>query len=119
MDNPPVMVGWKVLIKPKMGKTETESGIDISVTAEAEEHLGYVGEIVAMGESCFTAKTQGNIDMSQWKVRPQVGDQVLFKTYAGMRIRPKGEKKFLLLMNDTDIMAIIDDPDDYFAWVDV
>lgn len=118
MNNPPVMVGWKILVKPKEGKTTSEGGVDISATVEAEEHLVYVGEIIAMGEAAFTARTQGGIDMSKWKVRPQPGDHIIFKTYAGMRVRPKGEKKFLLLMNDTDVQAIIEDPNEYYSWVD-
>lgn len=115
----PVVVGWKVLIEPKRGKTQTEGGIDVSVTEQAQEHLAYIGKIVAMGEAAFSARTQGGIDMAEWKARPQVGDFVMFQPYGGMMVRPTGEQKPLRLMNDTDIVAIIDSPDDFYSWIDV
>lgn len=119
MVNLPIMIGWKVLIEPKRGKTTTEGGLDVTATVAAQEHLVYIGKVVAMGEAAFSARTQGGIDMAQWKVRPQVGDHVIFQPYGGMQVRPSGEKKPLLLMNDTDIMALIDNPDEYYAWIDI
>ena len=73
-----------------------------------------------MGEAAFTAKTKSGINMGTWKVRPQVGDFVIHTPYAGMRIRRSGEKdeNYIILMNDTDIQALIDDVDDYYSWVD-
>ena len=120
MSNVPLPIGWKVIIKPKKGKTISDGGVDVSAAVDAEEHLVYMGEILAIGEAAFTARTQGGINMAEWKVRPQVGDNVLYTPYAGMRIRRSGvrDERFLLLMNDTDIQALIDDPDAYFSWID-
>ena len=114
-----IPVGWKVLIEPKRGKTISAGGVDISASVDAQEHLVYVGTILAMGEAAFTARTQGGIDMAEWKVRPQVGDHVIFQPYTGMRIRMRGKEKFILMMNDTDIQALIDDTNDYYSWIDV
>ena len=120
MSNIPIPLGWKVIVKPKKALTTSEGGIDVSAGADAESHLTYTGEIIAMGEAAFTCRTKSGIDMSQWKVRPQVGDYVIHTPYAGMRIRRAGEKdeNYIILMNDTDIQALIDTVDDYFAWVD-
>jgi co-chaperonin GroES (HSP10) len=117
----PIPLGWKVIVKPKVGKTTTDSGIDISAGKDAEDHLNYIGEIVAVGEAAFSASTKGGIDMAQWEARPQVGDWVMFTPYAGMRIRIAGgdETKVLILMNDTDIHALIEDPNAYYSWIDV
>lgn len=115
----PIPVGWKVIIRPKKGKTMTGSGIDVSATVDAQEHLVYLGEIVAIGEAAFQTKTTGGIDMKEWKVRPQVGDYCIFSPYGGLNIRPSGENQKLLLMNDTDVHALVDNPDDYYSWVDV
>jgi len=116
----PLPLGWKVIVKPKLGVTTSEGGIDISAGADAEEHLCYTGEILAMGEAAFTARTKSGIDMSAWKVRPEVGDYIIHTPYAGMRIRRSGEKdeSFIILMNDTDIQALIDSTDDFYSWVD-
>jgi len=114
----PIPVGWKVIVKPKKGKTESESGIDLSATVDAQDHLNYIGELVAVGEAAFCARTKGGIDMSAWKVRPQVGDQVMYAPYGGVDIRRSGSTQNLKLLNDTEILAIIDDPDNYYSWVD-
>lgn len=122
----PIPIGWKVIIQPKAPKEETVGGIVIAKdTQEAEKHLIYIGQIIAMGEACFMTKTTGGLDMSQWAVRPQVGDWAVYSPYAGIRIRQAGRNEdqssehFLLLMNDTDIHAIVDDPANYYGWVDV
>ena len=114
----PIPIGWKVIVQPKKGKTETSGGIDVSATVDAQEHLAYLGTIVAMGEAAFMTRTQGGLDMSKWSVRPQVGDFVMFSPYSGQHIHPTGGDPDLRLINDTDIHALIDDLDDYFAWVD-
>lgn len=119
----PIPVGWKVIIEPMQGKKESEAGIDLSATIHAQEHLMYIGKLVAVGEGAFMASTKGGIDMSQWTVRPQVGDYVVYSPYGGIRIRRTEkdgkERPILLLMNDTDIHAVIDDPNKYYSWVDV
>jgi len=117
----PIALGWKVIIKPKEGKQLSAGGIDITATQDAESHLSYIGQVIALGEAALTARTKSGIDMSQWKVRPQVGDWVIHTPYAGMRIRRTGApktEKWVVLMNDTDLQCIIDDPNEYFAWVD-
>jgi co-chaperonin GroES (HSP10) len=119
MSNVPIAVGWKVIVKPRKGKTESETGIDLSATVEAQEHLVYLGTLIEVGEAAFKTKTAGGLDMSTWKVRPQVGDHVIFAPYGGLRIRQRGEKQPLILMNDTDIMGIVDDLDAYYSWIDI
>ncbi len=117
----PLCLGWKVIVLPKSGRQMSAGGIDITASQDAESHLSYIGQILDLGEAAFTARTKSGIDMSAWKVRPQVGDWVIHTPYAGMRIRRSGaeNEKWVVLMNDTDIQCIIDDPDDYFSWVDI
>jgi len=115
----PIPVGWKVIVEPKAAKTESENGLDLSATQDAQEHLVYIGEIVAVGESAFKTKTSGGVDLNSWKVKPQLGDNVMFSPYGGLRIHRCGTKKHLILLNDTDIHAILDNLDDYYSWIDV
>jgi co-chaperonin GroES (HSP10) len=114
----PVAIGWKVVVRPLDGKTTSKGGVDISATVDAQEHLNYIGEVVAIGEAAFKSRTQGGLDMSAWQAVPQIGDYVLYPPYAGMKISRAGERKPLRLMNDTDIVALIGNPDDYYSWVD-
>lgn len=116
----PMALGWKVVVLPRKGKTESAGGIDISAAADSEAHLNYIGEIIDMGEAAFMARTKSGIDMSAWKRRPEIGDFVIYTPYAGMRIRRSGDGplEWIILMNDTDIQAIIDDPYGYYSWID-
>jgi co-chaperonin GroES (HSP10) len=57
--------------------------------------------------------------MSEWDVRPQVGDNVIFSPYGGLKLHRSGDKKQLILMNDTDVHALVDSLDDYYSWIDV
>lgn len=115
----PLPIGWKVIVRPKTAKQYSDSGLDLSATEAAQEHLVYMGELIAVGESAFTSRTAGGIDMNTWKVKPQVGDFVLFAPYGGFKIRQRGEKTNLILFNDTDIQGIIADPDNFYTWIDV
>ena len=81
----PIPMGWKVIIEPKQGKTTSDGGIDVSATRAAQEHLVYMGTILAMGEAAFTAVTKGGINMNEWEVKPQVGDTVIYSPYGGMQ----------------------------------
>jgi co-chaperonin GroES (HSP10) len=118
-DAVPIPLGWKVILMPKQGKTMSEGGIDVSAASDAEEHLNYIGQILDMGEAAFTARTKSGIDMSAWEARPQIGDFVIYTPYSGMRIRRTGESEesYILLLNDTDIQALIDSPDSYYSWI--
>lgn len=118
MTSVPIPVGWKVIVEPKAGKTQSEGGIDVSATQDAQEHLVYLGTIVAVGEAAFMTRTTGGLDMSQWKVRPAIGDNVIFSPYGGLKLSKSGGGT-LILMNDTDIHAVIDSLDDFYAWIDV
>jgi len=115
----PMPVGWRVIVKPKEAKTMSDGGLDLTPTEDAQEHLVYIGELVAVGEAAFKSRTAGGLDMKKWAVVPQVGDSVFFAPYGGLQIRQRGEKKPLRLLNDTDVLAIASDPDAYYSWIDV
>ncbi len=121
----PIPIGWRVIIAPKQAKDMSSGGIDISASVDAEQHLIYIGQIVAMGEACFTTKTPGGIDLGKFAVKPQVGDWVIYPPYGGIRIRQSGagggsddEPKYLLLFKDSDLQCIIEDPDNFYSWLD-
>lgn len=114
----PIPMGWKVLIRPKQAAKQSAGGIVFAnETTEAEQSLVYVGQVLAMGDAAFTAKTQGGISLSHIR-KPKAGDWVVYAPFAGQKIRVRGDDSLLILMNDTEIQGIIEDPSDYYAWVD-
>jgi co-chaperonin GroES (HSP10) len=114
----PVPLGWKVLVRPKQAPKQSKGGILFDTkTTESEQALVYVGQILAMGDAAFTAKTQGGVSLAHIR-RPQVGSWVIFAPFAGQKMRVKGDDSLLILMNDTELQGIIENPDDYYAWVE-
>jgi co-chaperonin GroES (HSP10) len=114
----PVPLGWKVLVRPKQAPKQSSGGIVFAnETTEAEQSLVYVGQILAMGDAAFTATTQGGIKLDRMR-RPKVGDWVVFAPFAGQKMRVKGDESLLILMNDTELQGIIENPEDYYAWID-
>lgn len=115
---PIIPVGWRVLVRPyKPPKTYGESNIEVPEEAlESEELLTYVGQIVAMGDQCYTAVTRSGIELSKIDPKPKVGDWIIYGTYGGMTIKTKRGAKYLL-MNDDGIMGIVPDPAAFRAYL--
>ena len=98
-------------------KTTSAGGIQLPEEAlESEELLTYVGQVVAMGDQCFTAVTRSGIDMSKIADKPKVGDWVMYGTYGGQKIVTKTGTKYLV-MNDDSIMCIVKDPASFRAYL--
>lgn len=115
---PIVPVGWRILVRPYEPKN-TYGDTDIVIADEAlesEEHLTYVGQIVAMGSECYTAVTRSGIELSRVEPKPKVGDWIIYGTYGGQTIRMKSGQKFLL-MNDDGILGIVKDPAEFRAYL--
>jgi co-chaperonin GroES (HSP10) len=115
---PLLPVGWRVLVRPyEPDATYGETGIAIANEAlESEKLLSYVGQIVAMGSECFKAVTRSGIELANIDPKPKVGDWIVYGTYGGQRIRMKNGTDYLL-MNDDGIMALIDDPRQFRAYL--
>ena len=81
----------RVLILPNPAEEKTAGGLIIPDTAK-EKRLA--GKVVAVGPGT-----------SEVKMEVKVGDQVLYRKYAGQEIQIEGES--YLIMKQQDILAII------------
>ena len=90
-------VGEKVLVKRLEAEDKTKGGIVLPDTAKEKPQRGTV---LAIGE--------GRMLKDGSRAKPQVakGDKVLFSSYSGSEIKIGGEE--YLLMDETDILAILD-----------
>ena len=118
----PIAVGWRVIVEKVPGKRVSDGGIALDATIHAQQHLMYMAKVVSIGEAAFKARTKGGIDMNEWVRVPQVGDYVIVPAYGGQPVRRTEkdgkERPLLTILNDTDIIAIIEDPSYYYSWVD-
>lgn len=96
---------YKVLIAPKPVEERSKGGIIIpDMTKDSEKYASIEGRIVAISHLAFTYATP-----DEWGAhKPKAGDQVLYAKYAGVRVKGKDGKEYVLV-NDKDICATIDE----------
>lgn len=114
----PIMpIGWRVLVRPYEAPTHSAGGIELPEEAKmSEEHLTYVGQIVAMGDQCYKAVTRSGIELDKLELKPKVGDWIMYGTYGGQKVITKAGAKYLV-MNDDGIMGIVKDPTSFRAYL--
>jgi chaperonin GroES len=90
-------LGDKVLVKRLEAETMTRGGI---VLPDAAKEKPKQGTILAVGDGRLLD------DGTRAQCQVKVGDKVMFTSYAGTEIKIDGEE--LMLMDESDILAIID-----------
>lgn len=114
---PLTAVSWFLIVEPLEPKEETAGGLVIArETKEAEEAIMTVGQILQLGSLCFTGVTKSGISLGDQNPKPKVGDYVMYQRYTGQRITVRREggaiDRDLLIIKDSEIIAIVDRPDD-------
>ena len=119
----PVPVGYRLLVRPSKPPEKSRGGIIIAQDAQfAMHHLQHVGQVVAMGPDAYQHP----------KFRDQawceVGDHVVYGTYTGQEITICGSnadpgldsrgRLYVRFVNDDQIVARIESPDDVFLYCD-
>ena len=90
-------LGEKVLVKRLEAETMTKGGI---VLPDSAKEKPMQGTVMGIGDGKLLK------DGSRSKSQLKVGIKVLFSSYAGTEIKIDGEE--LMLMDESDILAIID-----------
>jgi len=99
--------GWRILILPYRGKGKTAGGIYIPDAAVDREALATVcGYVVKVGPLAYQDKEKFG-DSEPWC---KEGDWVIFGRYAGSRFKIEGGE--VRLLNDDEILATINNPED-------
>ena len=103
----PTPTGWRMLILPfKMGQ-KTKGGVVLAdETIERSQVASTCGLVLKMGTYCY--------DKEKFPEGPwcKKGDWVIFARYAGSRILIDGGE--VRLLNDDEILATIENPEDIF-----
>ena len=87
----------KVLVQRLDAETKTAGGIVLPDSAKEKPQRG---KIVSVGEGALLD------DGTRKKVQVKKGQNVLFTSYAGTEIKREGKE--YLIMNESDIMAVIE-----------
>ncbi len=105
--NPPIVKGWRILVRPIPNKPKTKGGIILpDQVLEVKELLGTIGRVISLGPLAYTRADM----LVDGKVDPwcKVGDYVTYGRYAGARKLYGGIK--YLTINDDEVNEVIPDP---------
>ena len=102
----PQPTGWRMLVLPFKMKDKTKGGVLLAEdTLERQQVASQVGLVLAMGPQCY--KDKERYPEGPWC---KVKDWVMFARYAGSRIKIDGGE--MRLLNDDEVLATIDSPED-------
>ena len=102
----PKPTGWRLLVLPFKMKEKTKGGIVLAeTTLERQQVASQVGLVMAMGPQCYADKDR--YPEGPWC---KVKDWVMFARYAGSRIKIEGGE--MRLLNDDEVLATIESPED-------
>jgi chaperonin GroES len=106
MERMPSPTGWRVLILPYRGKGKTEGGVLLPDAVIDRESLSTVcGYVLRLGPLAY-------VDTEKFPSGPwcKEKDWVIFGRYAGSRFKIDGGE--VRILNDDEIIAVIQDPED-------
>ena len=102
----PKPTGWRLLVLPFKMKEKTKGGVILAEnTIERQQVASQVGLVMAMGPQCY--KDKERYPEGPWCKEK---DWVMFARYAGSRIKIEGGE--MRLLNDDEVLATIDSPED-------
>ena len=102
----PKPTGWRMLVLPFKMKEKTKGGVILAEdTLERQQVASQVGLVMAMGPQCYKDKEM--YPEGPWCKEK---DWVMFARYAGSRIKIDGGE--MRLLNDDEVLATIDSPED-------
>ena len=104
--NLPRPTGWRLLVLPFKMKEKTKGGVILAEdTLERQQVASQVGLVMAMGPDCYADKDR--YPDGPWCKEK---DWIMFARYAGSRIKIEGGE--MRLLNDDEVLATIDSPED-------
>ena len=102
----PKPTGWRLLVLPFKMKEKTKGGLVLAeTTLEKQQVASQVGLVMAMGPQCY--KDKERYPEGPWCKEK---DWIMFARYAGSRIKIDGGE--MRLLNDDEVLATIDSPED-------
>ena len=102
----PQPTGWRMLVLPFKMKDKTKGGVILAEdTLERQQVASQVGLVMAMGPQCY--KDKERYPEGPWCKEK---DWIMFARYAGSRIKIEGGE--MRLLNDDEVLATIDSPED-------
>lgn len=113
---------WSIVVEPLIPKKKTESGLYIADEAQKVEKIqNTIGRVLVVGDLAFKGKTESGLHLAADKYAADLkeGDYVLFARYTGQTVnfRKDGHDRTIILLSDTELLAVVDDPSVIRFWL--
>lgn len=99
--------GYRILVVLHRTKKETGGGVILPDSlVDRQDQANVIAYVVAMGPDCFK-------DKERWPSGEplcEVGDYILFRSYAGTRFSLQGSEEEYRILNDDAVEAVVRDP---------
>ena len=92
--------GYRILVKPDDVETVTAGGIILAIDEKLEKSGQQFGTVVGIGHTAWT----GGNDETPWC---EEGDRILFSKHAGRFVYDPVDDSEYMIMNDTDVLAVV------------
>lgn len=97
---------YKVFVKKDKVEEQTQGGIIMPKDVAAQEEWNVqTGVIVSVGELAFTDGRRPDGVLYQWERKPQPGDRVITKEFAGLRFVGDDDEAYMVF-NDKEIAGL-------------
>jgi co-chaperonin GroES (HSP10) len=103
---------WNVVVEPIRPPTKVGNILLAAETQDAQRFKTSVGLLVAVGDGAWKSRTEGGIELANHK-HPNPGDFVMYRHYTGQETIMQADGRRLMVMDDTDIIMRVKDPQDY------
>tara|TARA_R100001082_G_scaffold97370_1_gene65224 strand:+ start:219 stop:647 length:429 start_codon:yes stop_codon:yes gene_type:complete len=108
LEKMPEPTGWRILILPYKGQGKTEGGVHLpDQTVEREALATVCGYVLKVGPLAYKDPIKFGESYNPWCKEK---DWVIFGRYAGSRFKIEGGE--VRLLNDDEILATINNPED-------
>jgi co-chaperonin GroES (HSP10) len=108
LDRLPTPTGWRILILPYQGKKKSDGGIILTSETQEKERVATVcGYVLKVGPLAYKDSAKFGDQAKPWCKK---GDWIIFGRYAGSRFKIEGGE--VRLLNDDEVLASINSPDD-------
>lgn len=130
------VISWQILVEPWTPPKKVRGFYIPKEATQVQEIQTHVGRVLQVGKTAFTGKTESGVllsDIDDHLTDPKqlVGQWVIYQRHTGQKLNlcryikdgrklrlTKEDQKTLLILTDTEILALADDPFDYQFWFD-
>jgi hypothetical protein len=113
------VAGWNIALKPIAPRTVSDGGIALPIyTVDVQKYQITVGKVVGIGPTALDGKTSSGVELRKVAKDIETAEQLLGKfvmhqRFTGQEIKRRISGQIILLVEVTNLLMIVDNPDEW------